>query len=62
MGGEGGRAEVGGEAFSSPTCFFLREPLLEVHGERRVCVCVEWRGAMVMQQLMEISCWDLVSV
>lgn len=28
------RGRSGGEVFSTPTCFLLREPLLEVHGER----------------------------
>lgn len=46
---------MGGEVFATPTCFLLRELLVEVHGERE-------RGVMVMQQLMEMSCRDSVLV
>lgn len=41
------RGESRGEVFVTPTCFLLRESLLEVRGER---------GVMVIQWLMEISC------
>lgn len=29
------RGRSGGEAFATPTCFLLREPLIEVHRERK---------------------------
>lgn len=51
------RGGSGGEVFSTPWCFPLRELLLEVPGEKK-----KEGGVMLMQQLMEISCWDFVLV
>lgn len=52
------RGGGGGEVFATPLRFLFREPLFEVYGGMGVGMAM----VMVMQQLMEISCQDSVSV